>query len=196
MKWIFFLGVLAGSLSGLPGPAQAKEKPWVELTDCRYVENASNDGDSFRFSWKGEEHVGRLYFVDAPEVNLDFPDRVQEQSAHFDSTLDDTWRVGVEAARKVRDILKEPFVVRTRWSGAQGRGNTPRHYVMVEAGGKDLAETLVREGLAYVRGVSIRLPTGEKGVDVRARLLEVEREARAVGRGAWAVSGKKNAPAQ
>jgi endonuclease YncB( thermonuclease family) len=195
MKWTQCLGLLVAGFLLLTGAAHGKDKPWVEMADCRLVEDGNNDGDSFRFLWKGEEHVGRLYFVDAPETNLEYPERVREQSAHFDSTLDATWRAGVEAARRARELMKEPFIVRTRWSGAAGRGNTPRYYVMVEVGGKCLAETLVREGLAYVRGVSIQLPTGEKGAAVRARLLEVEGEARSAGRGAWA-AGKKNVPAE
>lgn len=196
MKRMPSLGRLAAGFLLLSGAVHAADKPWVELTDCRLVENKNNDGDSFRFLWNGEEHVGRLYFVDAPEMNLDYPERVREQSEHFDNTLDDTWRVGVRAAERVRELMKKPFVVRTRWAGAQGRGNLPRFYVMVEVGGKCLAETLVREGLAYVRGISVQLPTGEKGAAVRTRLLEAEQEAKAAGRGAWAASGKKNVPAE
>lgn len=196
MKSVRFFGPWVACFLFASGAAFAAEKAWVELADCRYVEHANNDGDSFRFAHDGREYVGRLYFVDAPETSLEFPERVREQSAHFESTLDDTWRAGVEAARRVRDLLKEPFVVRTRWAVAQGRGSTPRFYVRVEAGGKDLAETLVCEGLAYVRGVAVQLPSGEKGAAVRTRLLEAEREARTAGRGAWAPAGKKHAPAE
>ena len=36
---------------------------WKTLTNCRLIENESNDGDSFHVKADGEEHIFRLYFV-------------------------------------------------------------------------------------------------------------------------------------
>jgi hypothetical protein len=75
----------------------AEPKPWEKLTDpsdpesflrtlspqderagrpgCQSVANTENDGDSFRVRSGDKEFLARLYFVDAPETNLRYPDR-------------------------------------------------------------------------------------------------------------------------
>lgn len=40
---------------------------WVTVKNCRLLENASNDGDSFHVKADGEEYLFRLYHVDTPE---------------------------------------------------------------------------------------------------------------------------------
>jgi len=183
-------------MMGMGGAAGAADKPWVVLTGCQYVVHPGNDGDSFRFQWKGGEYTARLYYVDAPESNLDFPERVREQSEHFGITLDETWRMGVQAGVRAREFMKEPFVIRTRWAAAPGRGRSTRFYVLVESGEKSLIEDLVCRGLAYPRGVSVKLPTGESAAVIRKKLEALEREAQENGRGAWANSKKKEAPVE
>src|SRR5437879_3478153 len=56
------------------------QRKWVKLTDCRYVEQAYNDGDSFRVKTGTNEFNLRLYYVDAPETTLRYPERTREQS--------------------------------------------------------------------------------------------------------------------
>ena len=139
------------------------------------------------------EFTLRLYYVDAPEATLSYPERVRVQSEHFGITLDATLKAGAQARERTREILREPFIVRTRWASAAGRGRETRFYGIVEAGGKNLAEVLVSEGLAQTKGVAPNLPSGEKARAYMAKLEGLEREARQKRLGAWAraADGKK-----
>jgi endonuclease YncB( thermonuclease family) len=169
----------------------AEHREWVTLTNCQYVAGKDNDGDSFRVRCGTNEFIARLYFVDTPETNLKYPERTREQSEHFGVTLDETLKAGAMAKDMVRELLREPFVVYTRWATAAGRSKEPRYYVNVEAGGKSLAEALVSQGLARTKGVIANLPTGEKSKAYMEKLETLEREARQKGRGVWASSIQK-----
>ena len=118
----------------------AERRQWVTLTNCQYVAAKDNDGDSFRVRCDTNEFTLRLYFVDAPETNLRYPERTREQSEYFGVTLDETMKAGAKARETVQEILREPFVVRTRWATAAGRAKETRYYALVEVGGKGLAE--------------------------------------------------------
>ena len=95
-------------------------------------------------------------------------------------------KAGRMARDMVREFLKEPFVVHTRWATAGGRSKTTRYYVLIEADGKSLAEALVSQGLARTKGVAVKLPTGEKAKDYVEKLEALEREARQKRVGVWA----------
>ena len=168
----------------------ADKKEWVKLTDCQYVAQKYNDGDSFGVKCGTDEYIFRLYFVDAPETNLRYAERTREQSEHFGVTLDETMKAGVKAKEAVRDILQKPFVVWTRWATAQGRGRVLRYYGFIEIDGKGLAEILVSMGLARTKGVKAKLPSGEKSKVYVERLQALERDAQQLGIGIWAGSKK------
>jgi len=168
----------------------AERREWVTVTDCRQVATKDNDGDSFRVRCGTNEFNLRLYFVDAPETNLRYPERTREQSEYFGVTLDETMRAGAKARDMVQEMLREPFVVRTRWASAGGRGRETRYYALVEVGGKSLAEVLVSQGLARTKGVSLNLPTGEKARSYVERLERMEHEAQQRRLGTWASSQK------
>lgn len=176
------LGVFAAGVS-----ADAR-KEWVKLTDCRYVENPDNDGDSFHVSGGEKEFTARLYYVDAPETNLRQGDRTHDQSLHFGITLDETMKSGEKAKQRTKELLQKPFVIWTRWATAGGRGRESRYYVIVEIDGKSLGEILVTEGLARVKGVAPKLPSEEKGKAYMERLDDLESAAREKHLGAWATS--------
>jgi len=166
----------------------AEHRVWVTLSDCQYVPADYNDGDSFLIRSGTNEFILRLYFVDAPEANLRYPERTREQSEYFGVTLDDTLKAGAKARDTVRELLREPFVVWTRWATASGRGKEPRYYGLVETGGKSLVEQLVARGLARIKGVGARLPTGEKSKTFVEKLRALEAEAKHKRLGIWASS--------
>src|SRR5437867_6790679 len=124
----------------------ADRKGWGRLTECQYIEHASNDGDSFHVQCGEQVFVVRLYFVDAPEATLRYPDRTREQSEYFGVTLDETLRAGRQATRLVRERLPPPFVVWTRWARAGGGTTMSRYYGIIEVEGQGLAELLVSAG--------------------------------------------------
>jgi endonuclease YncB( thermonuclease family) len=158
------------------------------LTNCQYVVHKDNDGDSFHVKSGTNEFILRLYFVDAPEPNMTYPQRTSEQSDHFGVTMDETKKAGIQATEKVRELLREPFVVWTRWASAQGRAKAPRYYGLVEIGGTNLAEILVSQGLAQTKGVMPNLPTGEKSKTFAEKLRSLENEAKQKKAGLWANS--------
>jgi endonuclease YncB( thermonuclease family) len=169
------------------------KREWVKLTDCQYVENPSNDGDSFHVRAGDREFTARLYYVDAPETNLSRGDRTHEQSLYFGITLDETMKTGEKAKARTKELLQKPFVIWTRWATAGGRGRESRYYAIIEVDGKNLAEILVSEGLARTKGTSAPLPTGEKGKAFMEHLDDLEKTAREKHLGAWATSKTETA---
>ena len=181
------IGALLWTQLALSGVASEKRE-WVKLADCSYVAGRYNDGDSFRVKSGTNEFILRLYFVDAPETNLRYPERTREQSEYFGATIEETMKTGVEADKVVREVLRGPFVVWTRWASAAGRSKDRRCYGMVEVGGQDLGEILVSKGLARPKGVSISPPHGGKARDEFDKLRQLEDEAKAKHAGIWAHS--------
>jgi endonuclease YncB( thermonuclease family) len=171
----------------------AERRDWVTFTNCQYVAGKDNDGDSFRVRSGTNEFNVRLYFVDAPEPNLRYPERTREQSEYFGATLDDTYKAGIKAGEIVRDLLREPFVLQTRWASAAGRAKEPRYYVFIQVGGRQLAELLVSQGWARTKGLFANLPTGERSKVFVEKLQTLEAEARQKRLGIWATSADKAA---
>ena len=171
--------------------AEGASRAWTRLTDCRYVDAEGNDGDSFHVRCGIGDFIVRLYFVDAPETDLRYPERVREQSQHFGISTDAAMRAGHAASAATREALRQPFLVWTRWASAQGRSKLPRYYAFVEVNRTDLAEWLVARGLARTRGPTARHPAGESARARLQRLRAVEAEARTERRGAWATAGQK-----
>ncbi len=165
----------------------AERKEWVTFTNCQYVATKDCDGDSFRVRCGTNEFNLRLYFVDAPEPNLRYADRNREQAEYFGITIDDTVKAGERARDITRDILREPFVVRTRWASTAGR---PRYYAFVEVGTNSLASLLVAQGWARIKGVTAALP-GQKSKDFSEKLEVLEAEARQKRVGVWAMAPPK-----
>jgi endonuclease YncB( thermonuclease family) len=171
----------------------AESRSWVLLTNCQYIANPENDGDSFRVRSGTNEFLLRLYFVDAPEANLRYPDRTREQSEYFGTTLDETMKGGRAARDLVRNILQDPFTVWTRHASAGGRSKEPRYYGFVLIGTNALDKILIRKGLARPKGVRPNLPTGEKAAAHNQDLQALEAEAKAQKIGLWAVPPSKTA---
>lgn len=161
-------------------------KAWVKLIDCQYVPHAYNDGDSFHVKCSTDEFIVRLYFVDAPEMDTQDRERVQEQSEYFRVTLANTLQAGVQARDVVDGLLRAaPFVIWTRRASAAGRSKQPRYYGLVEIDGKGLAEILAGRGLARTKGVLANLPSGEKSKDYVEKLRGLENEAKEKRIGVW-----------
>ena len=171
----------------LVGNATASPNPWATLQGCSYLPHRNNDGDSFHVRCGDDAFVLRLYFVDAPETHLLYPERTREQAEHFGATLDDTLKAGRTAGAFVREALKGPFTVVTRKASAGGRGKELRYYGMVRVGGRNLDEILVLAGLARAKGVGAAVP-GEKSRAHAERLRILEDEAKQKRRGLWAAT--------
>jgi micrococcal nuclease len=177
----------------IAGVSYASEsKPWVTLTNCEYVTAKYNDGDSFRVRSGTNEFTLRLYYVDAPETTMSYPERVHQQSEHYGITMDETLKAGAQAKERAQELLREPFIVQTRWASAAGRGRQTRYYGIVKVGGRSLAEVLVSEGLAQTKGVAPNQPSGEKASVYMGKLRGLEQAARQKRLGAWATTQEKD----
>ena len=87
--------------------------------------------------------------------------------------------------RGVRKTLPREFMARAVAQTSVGTSNQPIRYgTITTADGRDLAELMVRNGLAMVRGFNV----AEEGADKIQKLKELEAEAKAEKRGAWKLS--------
>ncbi|MGH8163283.1 MAG: helix-hairpin-helix domain-containing protein [Rhodanobacteraceae bacterium] len=179
-------------LLSLGASARAAEH-WVTYEDCRLLPNAANDGDSFHVRAHGKEYIFRLYFVDAPETDASFPERVAEQAKYFHVTSPQALQIGQSAERYVQQKLGQPFTVETCKEDARGRSHLPRYFAFVEIGKEDLAEDLVRDGLARIYGEKAHPPGRPAPAAERRKLQQLEREAKAQNVGGWGLgSGRLN----
>lgn len=161
---------------------------WTVLNNCVFVSNSANDGDSFHVSVDGKQHLFRLYFVDAPETDADFKDRVDEQAKYFGFTTSDVVRIGKIAKNFTREKLSQPFTVRTCFQDALGRSRMRRLYAIVQTATGDLGEQLVENGLARIHGASAN-PVGLPSANVEwQKLRQLEVAARNEKVGGWGVN--------
>ncbi len=168
-------------------------KPWQELTGCTLMETAYADGDSFHVKHDGKEYIFRLYFVDSPEPYQvgGYHERTTAQAKYFNIYKKDLYTIAGEATKFTSELLADkPFTVWTCWLDARGQSRLPRYFgIVLTAKGEDLAELLVRNGLARVYGAPADPPfSSEK--KMKKALWKAEAEAKEDEVGAWAY-GKK-----
>jgi endonuclease YncB( thermonuclease family) len=167
-------------------PAQ----PFQRLDGCAYKPQRWDDGDSFHVILPHQkELILRLYFVDTPEEEPVYADRIAEQAAYFGITPDAAIQIGREASEFTKQALTKPFTIQTRWRRALGRSAIWRYYAIVlTADGRDLNELLVSAGLARIYGTRTPLPDGRDSRTYLAHLRELETQAKTARRGAWGKS--------
>ena len=141
------------------------------------------DGDSFRVRLPGGRlETFRLYYIDTTE-SRSRGKRSDEQAAYFALTRQDAVALGRQAKAFTATKLSKPFTVNTRWR------KTPdgkRYYGIVHTSDdEDLAELLVRAGLARIYGVRTPLPDGRDSRTYLARLDELEAAAKQDRIGGW-----------
>ena len=162
--------------------------PWETLEGCVLAPNPYNDGDSFHVRHGDREFIFRLYFVDTPEVDDSFAERVREQAVYFGIDNKSVMQVGRDSSAFVQQQLSQPFTVVTRWQTAQGRSKLPRFYAFIKVNSQDLGGMLVSQGLARVFGIRATTPDGVPAATARVALLALEDTARHERQGAWTTS--------
>lgn len=174
-----------------PAPKAKKApagKPWQRIDNCTWKADRWNDGDSFHVITgdAGREIVARLYFIDTPEAETAYRDRIGEQAAYFGITKEQAVELAHEAAAFTEKQLAAPFTVWTRWRSALGRSALGRNYcIIITADGRDLNELLVENGLARIYGTRTALFDGRDSRQYLARLAETEADAKKARRGGW-----------
>ena len=92
-------------------PAQ----PFQRLDGCAYKPQRWDDGDSFHVILPDQkELIFRLYFVDTPEEERVYADRIAEQAAYFGITPDAAIQIGREASEFTKQALTKPFTIYTQ----------------------------------------------------------------------------------
>ncbi|OYW72274.1 MAG: hypothetical protein B7Z37_25350 [Verrucomicrobia bacterium 12-59-8] len=171
-----------------PPPPPVPDGRFVKLASAHLVEDAGNDGDSFKIAdEEGAEYVLRLYFVDCPETRqyVLVNNRLKDQASYFGGlTIPQTLSVGLEAKAFTEKLLREKrFTVQTRWQRVY---DSARSYALVFFDdGEELSEKLVKAGLCriYTRGTV--MPDGRREYDFENHLRDLEHQAKAAHRGAW-----------
>jgi DNA uptake protein ComE-like DNA-binding protein len=181
-KWL----LLGFAICSLGGTACAGR--WLTFTNCRYLPNAANDGDSFHVRAGGREYIFRLYFVDTPETDTSIPKRVEEQAKYFHLTVPQTLQIGLEAERFTRQKLARPFTVRTCKQDARGRSRRHRYFAFVQTENADLGEMLVANGLARVYGAASEVPHTNTPEMEWHKLEKLERAAKQNHLGGWGIA--------
>ena len=190
--------------SGKPDAAEAKlsmvrvtSSKFDVLEDCELIHHRHNDGDSFHVKYGGKQTEFRLYFVDTPESKYkEYRDgnnngkRIQEQGNYYGG-LDrkSTTAVGTAAKKFVLDLLgKQSFRVVTQWENVYGP-DRKYAFIIVKWEGKDvyLHELLIAKGLARIHTKPMTLPDNTSSSRQRNKLREIEKEAKKIKRGAWAL---------
>jgi endonuclease YncB( thermonuclease family) len=174
--------------------APARTAAYETFTGCRFQEHRQNDGDSFRVKLPdGRVEQFRLYFVDCPESEFRSyrggatnHERIHEQAEDFGVSDEQAVEIGRRAKARTHDLLgRGSFTLHTRWDDPF---NDERYHAFIlPAGGEWLDETLVREGLARIHTKGADLPDGIPVKVHKARLEEIEKEARKARRGAWGI---------
>jgi competence ComEA-like helix-hairpin-helix protein len=182
---ILFAGLVSG-FAQLQREGEKQEPKWETLSGCRLVTNAAVDGDSFHVLHKGREYIFRLYFVDAPESDPAMRDRIQDQAAYFGIAPFDVPRAGRLASQFTREKLTgRDITIVTRWQNALGRSSLVRFYGVVLINGTNLAEELVANGLARIKGLRANWPDGPRSTTFISKLKNLELTAHEKKRGVW-----------
>ena len=178
---LFLLCALAG------GNASGNSAGWEKLEGCRLVSGEWRDGDSFHAKYRGKEYIFRLYFVDTPEDETRFPERIKAQADYFGVKSPRALEIGHMAAEYTHRVLNgKTFSVWTRWEDAMGASQQQRFYAFIEVEGSPLASLLVANGLARIYGKPVTLPRGvARTSDYNAELHRLESRARAQKQGGW-----------
>ncbi|MEY2564918.1 MAG: hypothetical protein QOH88_3111 [Verrucomicrobiota bacterium] len=161
---------------GIHGPLVAQTapqaKPFERFDGFVLEADEWTDGDSFRVRLPdGRLETFRLYVVETTE-SRSHSTRSDEQAAYFGISRAAAINLGKEAKAFTACALLRPFTIYTRWRPVFG---PRRHYAfVVTASGNDLAELLVRNGLARIYGTRTPLPDGRDSRSYLEHLAQLE----------------------
>ena len=186
-RLLTFLALCLFPLSAIAQKAPAA-KPFQKIEKCTLKADRWNDGDSFHVitGVENREIIARLYFVDTPEAETAYGERIDEQAAYFGISKEQTIDLTHEARDFTAKTLSRPFTVWTRWRSALGRSDLGRVYCMIATDtGEDLGEMLIANGLARIYGTRTPLPDGRDSRQYLVQLGELEMKAKAGKKGGW-----------
>lgn len=194
-RYLLLLALSVGAAQTPEPAAQPQRVNWVHRDQVSLKADEANDGDSFHVRRNRSEYLLRLYFVDAPETDSRFPDRLQEQAEYFGVSMTQLLKGGKEASEFTQKLLKKgPFDVYTKYRDARGASEQPRIFAMVKVGDRWLCELLAENGYARIHGLGDALPDGDEERQHWSRLRTLENKAKREKRGLWGLQTPMRRP--
>ncbi len=159
------------------------------ITDATLVDDPGNEGDSFLLSTSEGTRRFSLYFVDTVETDGGQPEAARDMAAYFGFESEEPLReLGLEARNfSLRLLRANHFRIVTRWEKSPDDGSFLA-FVFVQdpdQGLVNLAQWLVRYGLARIVPSDSALPDGMSAEQFRQLLLQEEDRSKADSHGAW-----------
>jgi endonuclease YncB( thermonuclease family) len=159
------------------------------LTGVTLVADPANDGDTFLLKTPEGTHRFCLYFADAVETDGAQLEATRELAAYFNFDSEEPLReLGVEAKEfSLRLLGGGDSRVVTRWEKSPGEGAFLAFIYLKdsEQGLINLAQWLVRYGLARIVQADRAQPDGTSAADFLKMLQEEEVRSKAEAHGAW-----------
>ena len=174
-------------------PLDTNGQPLAEyqvITGVTLEENADNEGDTFLLKTPQGAHRFCLYFADTVETNGGQPQAASEMAGYFELDSEERLRgLGLEALEfSLRLLRSNAFRVVTRWEkNPEGDAyycfiylNDPDQKTMI-----NLAQGLVRYGLARIVPCERNQPDGTTAAQFRDLLVKEETRSKEESHGAW-----------
>ncbi|MFP4203996.1 MAG: helix-hairpin-helix domain-containing protein [Opitutales bacterium] len=171
--------------TGAPLRAAERESGvWEVIEGCRLVEAES--GDDIQIEYESERARIRLYFVDAPEVQLDSP-RIEDQARYLNTSAPHVAEAGRAARQFTQDFLSGSFTVVTKREDAR-TDTRSAIFALVRKKNAYLSAALLEKGHARIYGLppTDPWPGGQAPGDHLKQLKQLERSAQSASAGIWA----------
>ncbi len=186
--WRTLLCLSIAILGYLPAAAA----PWISYERSTLAKDQYLDGDSFQAvtttgGKRPYTYIFRLYGADCAETDASYPERLAAQATDFRIPVGEVIGWGEKATAFTEKFLAKPFSVHTQKVSARGTSKKNRYYaIVIGADGRDLAEALIRAGLARAFGVlPLDTPDGGDGKAYNRKLQRAEAQARTDKVGIW-----------
>lgn len=196
--------VPAESEAGAPPPPSlplnAEGQPLADyqvLTEVSLVDDPGNDGDTFLVKSPEGTHRFCLYFVDTVETDGGQPEAARAMAGYFNFDSEEPLRaLGLEARDFSIGLLRaNRFRVVTRWEKNPDE-DAYQAFIYLKDPDKspdgsltNLAQWLVRYGLARIVPCDRDQPGGETAAGFHKLLLEEEARSKSEAHGAWSRKG-------
>ncbi len=173
-------------------PLNADGQPMAEyqvITEISLLDDPANEGDTFLLKTPEGQHRFCLYFVDTVETDGGQPEAARDMAGYFGFDSEEPLRaLGLEAREFSLGLLRaNEFRVVTRW---EKNPADDAFYAFIylkdpEQGLINLAQWLVRYGLARIVECDRAQPDGLSAPQFRDLLMEEEARSKAEAHGAW-----------
>jgi len=161
------------------------------ITEATLADDPANDGDTFLLKTPEGLHRFCLYFVDTVETDGGQPEATRDMAAYFGFDSEEPLRnLGVEAREFSLSLLRaSAFRVVTRWEKNE---DEDAYYAFIylkdpDKGLINLAQWLIRYGLARIVPCERDQPDGVTAAKFRDLLVEEEARSKAEAHGAWSL---------